>query len=375
MIFSPRIPALLCLLLCCTAISACAGKEEKPVDKLDLAPVTFDALPGWRESATFSGALAAFRRSCGKFSELPETAPVRTDSGIDAGTMRDWRAVCDDAENVQAGEEREFFERDFAPFRVTNNGNPEGRFTGYYEIELKGSRKRSTAYPWPLYKLPPNLEGYQGRPFFSRAEIDHGALRGQGLELLYAGDPVALYFLHIQGSGRIRLEDGSLVRIGYAGKNGHPYVSIGAALADRGELVLEDITAPSLKHWLYTHPDELEETLEQNPSYVFFRALEGEGPFGGQDVALTPEHSLAVDTRYIPYGVPLWLDTTLPSASEDAAIRHYQRLMVAQDKGGAIKGIVRGDVFFGHGKRAETLAGDMKQPGGYYALLPRGIQQ
>lgn len=335
-----------------------------------LARTEFAKLPGWTDAQDQSAALKAFVASCGRLAKLPDATPLGKDGGVAAGFAKDWRNPCNEAMNTEPKDARAFFERQFAPYKISNSGNAEGLFTGYYEIGLEGSRTRKDQYRYPIYTLPDDVQRSGGKPYFSRAEIDGGSLRGRGLEMLYVSDPIALFFLHVQGSGRVKLPDGSLVAVTYAGTNGHPYRSIGAYLLEQGEFTRENINAPALKAWLYAHPDKMAEVMQQNPSYIFFREGSGNGPSGAQGAELTPEHSLAVDTAYIPFGLPLWLDSTLPVADKNGAAKPYRSLMIAQDTGSAIKGIVRGDVFFGRGQRAELLAGHMKQPGEYYALLP-----
>jgi membrane-bound lytic murein transglycosylase A len=207
------------------------------------------------------------------------------------------------------------------------------------------------------------------RPYEDRTRIEGGALKGRDLEMVWVDDPVDAFFLHIQGSGRITLEDGSVMRVGYAGQNGHPYIAVGRELIARGVLTKENVSMQSIREWLHANPGEASGLMNKNPSFVFFRPLDGEGPLGAQGVALTPGRSLAVDRSFVPYGLPVWLDAQDPL---DGAAR-VRRLMVAQDTGGAIRGPVRGDVFWGHGADAELRAGRMKSPGRYYLLIPRTV--
>ena len=208
-------------------------------------------------------------------------------------------------------------------------------------------------------------------PYYSRAEILSGALKGRELEILWAADPVDLFFLHIQGSGRVRLPDGSHVRVGYAGRNGRRYTSIGRELVAMGEMALKDVTAPAIRDWLRAHPAAGTALMNKNESYVFLRVVEGEGPIGAQGVPLSPGRSLAVDRAFMPMGMPVWLDTTDP-LRENTPMRF---LVVAQDTGSAIKGPVRGDVFWGFGEEAARRAGLMKQKGQYYLLLPKSAER
>ena len=193
-------------------------------------------------------------------------------------------------------------------------------------------------------------------------------------------DPVDAFFLHVQGSGRIALAGGGELRVGYAGSNGRAYVSIGRALIERGAIAREDVSLQSIRAWLAAHPDEAAGVLALNPSYIFFRVLDGamddeDGPLGSQGVALTPGRSLAVDRRFLPLGAPLWLDIMAPAAEPGAPDRRVRRLVVAQDTGGAIRGPLRGDLFWGFGAEAESVAGRMKHQGRYFLLLPRGVAE
>lgn len=200
----------------------------------------------------------------------------------------------------------------------------------------------------------------------SRAQIEAGALAGRGLELLWLDDPIAAFFLHIQGSGQVEMRDGTRVRIGYAGKNGHAYMPIGAELIRRGEIAQEEMSMQAIRAWLIAHPQEGRKLMAMNPSFVFFRLVNGEGPIGAQGVPLLPGRSVAVDPSFVPYGVPLWMDTTDPLAGTP-----LRRLVVAQDTGAAIKGAVRGDLFWGSGEEAAAGAGLMRQPGQWFFLLPK----
>jgi membrane-bound lytic murein transglycosylase A len=195
---------------------------------------------------------------------------------------------------------------------------------------------------------------------------------GRNLELVWVADPIDAFFLHIQGSGLIRFADGSMMQVGYAAKNGRPFVAIGRTLLDQGELEKGQVSTQSIKAWLRAHPDRASSIMYMNPSYIFYREIKGDGPIGAQGVALTAGRSLAVDTKLMPLGAPIWLDTSWPAGTPEAS-QSLQRLMVTQDTGGAIKGAVRGDIFFGSGEQALDYAGRMKQPGRYYLLLPRSV--
>ncbi len=371
-----------------------AGERVTPVtpqpDRLQLDPSTFRDLPGWTGDRA-TAALPALRRSCASgVSGSPGVLAV-------AGDRAAWRAFCARLAALGSPDEaplRAFLERELVPYLVTNHGRAEGLLTGYYEPELHGSRHRQGKYRYPIYLEPRDqmvvdlgefkrdlagrkivglIRHGRFRPYWDRAEIEQGALRGHGLEFLWVDDPVALFFLQIQGSGRVVLPDGSTVRIGYAGQNGRDYTAIGRVLIDRGELAKENVSLQTIRDWLQAHPSQADEVMNRNLSYVFFRVLPGDGPVGASGVELTPGRSLAVDDAFLPYGVPLWLDATLPAVPAlGRAEQSLDRLVVAQDTGGAITGPVRGDLFLGPGREAEELAGRMKQPLRLWLLLPRG---
>ncbi|MBB6253472.1 murein transglycosylase A [Nitrospirillum iridis] len=378
------------LLLLTTACSLLGLEEPAPAPpapapgaKLVLQPASFADLPGWQADKV-TEALPALLRSCDKL--------LRQTTGV-AGKPQDWNAPCSALKNLPPGNEtmaRAALERWFQPWRATDNGNADGLFTGYYEADLRGSRTRHGRYTVPLYRRPADLvmvdlgdfrDSLKGqriagrvtdgklKPYEDRRRIDAGSLAGKGLELVWLDDAVDAFFLHIQGSGRVVLEEGGEMRVAYDGQNGWPYVAIGRQMAADGKLDRDGITMQSIRAWLVANPGQAQATMQGNPSYVFFKPLEGDGPLGAQGVALTPGRSLAVDHSHIPYGLPVWLDVTDPEDGD----KRLSRLMVAQDTGGAIQGPVRGDVFWGHGPQAENRAGLMKSRGGYWLLLPRTV--
>jgi membrane-bound lytic murein transglycosylase A len=338
--------------------------------------ISFDRLPGWDDDRQ-ADAWPALLRSCDK---LAARDPA-------------WRQLCDSARGLDAPDDagaRRFFETHFRAYRVNGDGTRDGLVTGYYEPVLKGSFERSARYRFPLYRRPDNLltvdlatlypelrgrpvrgrlEGNRVVPYHSRADIGGVSNPLAGSELLWVDDAVQAFILQVQGSGRVELPDGSQVAVGYADQNGHPYRSLGAQLVERGLLKREDVTLPRILDWLAANPDETERLLNSNPSFVFFRLREAgaEGPVGSLGVPLTPGRSAAVDPGYIALGLPLWLESTLPDGNR------FRRLMMAHDTGGAIKGPVRADVFFGRGEEAARLAGEMKNPGRLYVLLPKPV--
>jgi membrane-bound lytic murein transglycosylase A len=361
----PRVVVALAAL----GLVASCGPQKKAPDRLTMEPSSFDHLPGWSNDAP-GPALDAFRQSCGAFAKLPDTTAIGPDAL--AGTAADWREPC------------------AAAAARDHNDESQGLFTGYYEAELRGSRTREAKFTTPLLKRPADLvmvelglfrpawrgeriagrvEGGQLKPYADRAEIEHGRLDHRNLELFWVDDPIDAFFLEIQGSGRILLSDGTTVRVGYDGQNGQPYVPIGRLLVERGALTRDDVSMQSIRAWLEAHPGEAADLMDQNPSYVFFREMPGDGPIGAEGTVLTPGRSLAIDRAFLPLGVPLWLDAE-DAASPDG---HLRRLVIAQDTGGAIRGPVRGDVFWGYGKDAADRAGMMKDRGTYYMLLPRNV--
>jgi membrane-bound lytic murein transglycosylase A len=247
---------------------------------------------------------------------------------------------------------------------VADYGEVGGLFTGYFEIELNGSRKRDRRFQTPIYRRPPT-PALETR--YSRSEIEEGALSGRGLALVWVDDPIDAFFLHIQGAGRVRLSDGMIVRIGYDGQNGRPYVPVGRLLVERGEIARDRLTMAAIRDWMVRNPAAGATLRREDPSYVFFRELQNDGPLGAEQVMLTPGRSIAIDSSYIPFGVPIWVDAVERYRPD----RGRRRLMVAQDAGGAIKGPVRGDLFWGTGAKAGKDAGEMDALGRYFVLLPR----
>jgi membrane-bound lytic murein transglycosylase A len=384
-------------LILCAAIglSACQTKQPplctptppfitepiKPVGKTspDYVLSEWAALPDWLSQ------------------ELPASWPAMQQSCRALKLKPVWLPICAAAEKIDKNDlvtQRIFYETWFTPYQVLNpDGSDTGLITGYYEPLIKGSRTRSKTFPYAIYAPPDDmlevdmselfpqfrgkivrarLQGKRVVPYFNRAEVDAGnatALRGK--ELFFVGNAVELFFLQIQGSGRIELEDGTRAKIGYAEQNGHPYASIGRKLIDMGELKPEEASMQGIKAWAENNPVRLPILLGHNPSYVFFRELPDSlsGPLGALGVPLTNEYSIAVDRNSIPLGVPVFLAATQPNSSEP-----LNRLVFAQDTGGAIKGAVRADFFWGFGDIAGSKAGRMRQSGRLWVLFPKGAE-
>jgi len=307
--------------------------------------VDFESLAGWRDDGQ-ADALAAFLVTC------------------DQLDTSEWRPLCALAADVPAADDasaRAFFELLFRPVIV---GDPPALFTGYYEPELNGSPVRTARYAWPIYRRPPELQ--DGMVWHSRATIETGILNGRGLEIAWIDDPVEVFFLHIQGSGRIRMTDGRVIRVGYAGRNGHAYRSVGQELVRRGVFAPHEVSAGAIRIWVRQNPRLGLEFLNLNPSYIFFRRLADlpadKGPIGAMGRSITPLRSIAIDPAFTPLGAPVWIE------KDGRAPMH--RLMVAQDTGGAIKGPQRADIFYGFGDAAGDAAGDIKDGGRMVLLLP-----
>jgi len=340
--------------------------QDFEAEGLTLSPVLANSLPGWR-TERHGDALAAFQQSCKVLTQRsPDDAASVSALG---GQVRDWQGVCARAAALDVNDHnraRAFFEEQFNAFEVRG----EGTFTGYYEAEINASRTRSRAYSWPLYKRPPEL--VNGQEYFTRAEIESGALRNRGLELLYVDNPVDVFMLQIQGSGVVKLDDGTTTRVGYAANNAHPFISLRDELERRGYDKAEyGASIQSYTRWLKERPRIAMDVMNTNPRFIFFQENLNDGAIGAQGIQLTGERSLAVDLDFMPLHVPLWLEThaTAPNGSS----RTIRRMMVAQDTGSAINGAVRGDFFWGSGAGALAMAGRMKSPGVYTMLLPKSI--
>ncbi|MBI1905948.1 MAG: murein transglycosylase A [Rhodocyclales bacterium] len=360
----------------CPTIATATPDKEPPAQAPALQRATWQDLPEW-SSDDLTQAWPALRASCQTISKQPR-----------------WSATCKAAETLSAKPTskriREFVETWLEPWQATNpDGTTEGLVTGYYEPLIKGSRSRSATHAWPVFGPPADMltidlgDAYpelkhmrlRGRlvenkvvPYFTRAEIDTLGDRIPAPTLLWAADPIDLFFLQVQGSGQVELDDGTRIRIGYADQNGHPYQSIGRWLVAQGELALDQASMQGIKSWAQAHPQRLAEMLNTNPSYVFFRELpaSGDGPTGALGVPLTANRSIAVDPRHIPLGAPVFLATTYPLSDKP-----LNRLVLAQDTGSAIKGVVRADYFWGFGADSGARAGKMRQPARMWVLLPK----
>ena len=357
--------------------------EESPTSAASRVQVAFANIPGWNNDQ-HAAAISVFLNSCQK---LGDEWQESCDAAVKLSTIIDNKLP----NKIDDEKARLFWQRYFIPYKLLNHkGDDSGLITGYYEPLLQGALSPSARYQYPIYARPddllevaladlyPSLKGrrirgrlHKGRiiPYYSRADIDGARAPLAGNELLWGDDKVALFFLHIQGSGLAQLADGRIIGVGYQDQNGHAYRSIGKILAQRGEMELSKINLFSIRRWLAEHPQQADDLLNENPSYIFFTRRDKieAGPQGSLGVALTPRRSLAVDKSIIPLGAPVFLSTVMPD-DEQTPLR---QLMIAQDTGGAIQGEIRADFFWGRGDTAERMAGLMKTRGQLFVLLPR----
>lgn len=375
-------------------------------------PVPFADLQGWGADEA-AAALPTFLAECRHLGRLPVEASLGTSSlgtsspgtslstgdqgsggapgggsGGRLGThVGDWLPSCRAAASLPVGDgpaTRQFFETWFQPTLMA----PSALFTGYYEPEIRGALSRGGIFQTPVYRVPDDLvrtRATDGRmvtgrwengkfvPYWTRAQIDAGALAGRNLELLWVADPADLFFLQIQGSGRVRLPSGQVVRLGYGGKNGRDYVPLGRVLVRQGEMDEDAVSMQSIRAWLSAHPDRARAVMEENPDYVFFDMLDNlhpdQGAPGAMGVPLAPGRTAAVDQRAIPLGAPIWVETTLPAPANAS----WRRLVFAQDTGTDIQGPGRADLFLGWGDQAEQVAGAMRQDGRMVVFVPRPV--
>ncbi len=330
-----------------------------------LTAVSFADLPGWQADKQ-SDALVALRRSCAKIAAQPADRPVGANNV--GGNAGQWRAACAAVHTAKDDDARGYFEREFRAYRVQAADGKEGLFTGYYEPSLRGSKTKDARFTVPIYRYPPDWNA-KGGPYPDRAAIDAGALAGKKLEIAWAESAIDVFFLQVQGSGRIELPGGQMMQVGYAGDNGRKYVAIGKILIERGVYKPDEVSLQSIRAWMDANPKQAPALMRENPRYIFFRVLDADGPIGAGGVPLVAGRSLAIDPTFMPMGAPLWLDTTWPGTEA----KPMRRLVVAQDTGSAIKGPIRGDVFWGPGEEAERHAGQMRQPGTYFLLLPKAV--
>ena len=349
----------------------------------EIIPLAFETLSGWRDDDQ-SVAFAAYMKSCRAI--LNGTKAMRKARPVYDGLF----SVCERATALAAGgpvdtlTARKFFEGNFKPVRIKPAERTygyytgaDGFYTGYYEPEVLGSRVKTAEYPVPVYGVPAHVAGKKSRHFvqYDRVDIEKGALAGKGLEICWIKNPVDLFFAQIQGSTRIKLADGELLRLNYIASNGKPYTPVGRLLIDRGVFTPEEMSMDKIRDFMEANPEEGKALREKNRSFVFFSKTKLQAHdecLGAQGIALTPGRSIAVDPKIHVYGTPVWIDAKLPlkgAAPEDT----FQRLVVAQDTGSAIRGPARADIYFGHGPDIPSIAGRIKQFGQFVMFMPRAL--
>ena len=388
-----RTLTLAVLLIPVLGLSTVRSQSPKwTVPDAQLAPVAWTELEGWAAD-DHAAAFDAFLGSCKAVAARKK--PVRGARPIDAPLKK----ICREALALgpcTAREAREFFESRFRPVRISRLGEAEGFLTGYYEPIVQGSRVPTGEFKVPMYRRPhdlvpgarrhgpgfPNKGGALRRvgkgkyvPYYDRAEIEDGVLDGKGLEIVYLKDPIDAFFIHIQGSARIRLEDGATLRLNYAAHNGHPYTAVGAHLVDRGLVPKAEMSMDRIRQWMIANPEEGKALRRQNKSFIFFRVAEltdDEEAVGAQGIPLFAGRSIAVDRHLHAYGTPFWIDGELPLEGAGSRDR-FRRLMIAQDTGSAIVGPARADIYFGAGEALGQVAGRIKHPARFVALVPAAL--
>jgi membrane-bound lytic murein transglycosylase A len=372
------------------------AKEQRlvKIPKAQFAPITWTMLEGWAED-DHAAAFAAFMVSC---RTILKGSPGKNGSRPMFGALREVCGQAAELKQPDAKTAREFFEQNFRPVRISPIGETDGFITGYYEPVVDGRLEPDDDFIHPLYRKPGNLlrggrmlgaarvadkKKSKGKasakrrliPYHDRAAIENGVLNGRNLEICYLKDPVDAFFIHIQGSVRVKLKDGKLLRLNYEAANGQPYTPVGKFLIERNIYTREEMSMEKIREWMNANPEEGHKLRLRNKSYVFFRETglgQSEEPIGAQGVSLTPGRSIAVDRNLHVYGTPFFIQAELPIESE-APTTPFRRLMIAQDTGGAIVGPARADIYWGAGVEAGVISGRFKQPGKFVMLFPNAL--
>jgi peptidoglycan lytic transglycosylase A len=348
-----------------------------------IKELSFAKLDGWAKD-DLAAAFTAYLKSCDAI--LQSTKAIREARPVYGGLYK----ACEKAARLAAGgtvdtaAARKFFEDNFMPVRILPEMHTygfytgaDGFYTGYYETQVDGSRVKTADYTVPIYGVPAKYAGKRNVIYskYSRAEIEGGALEGKGLAICYVKDPVDAFFAQIQGSTRVKLRDGKLLRLNYIASNGQPYTPVGRLLIEDGVYTPEEMSMEKIREYMEAHPKKGKELRDKNRSYVFFSETElkpTDECIGAQGIPLTPWRSIAVDPTLHVYGTPIWIDADLPLKSA-APVDPFRHLMIAQDTGSAIRGVARADIYFGHGKEATAIAGRLKQWGEFVMLVPKGV--
>lgn len=367
--------------------------KQETIPKLSLRPVSFESLPGFEQAAT-KQSLRAFQLSCRAFLRQDPKRPVG--SSFIHMKANDWYPACHAAMSIKSltnTRAKQFFQTWFSAYEFYETKPVEGLFTGYHSPALPGSLTRTEHFSVPVYALPDNLvtvslnlfnpdlrgrelvgqvKGRRVEPYYTREEINQGAIDKFTKVIVWVASHVDRLILEIEGSGTVVLNDGRELFLGYAGENGAPYTPIARYLIEQGVMTKDNASMQGIKSYFAQNPDKIKPIINKNKSFVFFRVLNQKAALGSQGVALTPGYSLAVDRKWVPMGTPIWLNTSRPTTQGDET-KPFQRLMIAQDTGGAIRGMVRGDVYWGASERASEIAGKMKNKGRYWLLLPKQV--
>jgi membrane-bound lytic murein transglycosylase A len=365
------------------------GRNPMKLSEAQYEPAIYSDIAGWAEDDHDAG-LASFRNSCKAL--LRKSADALDGRPMQAALQKICRKVAD-VDTSKPGAARTFFENNFSPIKIAPLGTPDGFLTGYYEPIVEGVTEPTKGYDWPLYRKPASLltggkmavaGAAVGKKkarkkklvaFYDRAAIDDGVLAGRNLEICWLKDPIDSFFIHIQGSVRVRTEDGKIMRLNYQAQNGHPYYAVGRWLIERKIVAKEDMSMDRIREWMERNPAEGKELRRRNKSYIFFRETglaNDQEPLGAQGVSLTPGRSIAVDRNLHVYGTPFFISAQLPIEDEKSS-EVFQRLMIAQDTGGAIIGPARADLYFGAGDEAASIAGRIKHNGRFVMLLPHEL--
>jgi membrane-bound lytic murein transglycosylase A len=356
------------LVICLLSLTGFALSSAAKAAPLEIAPTTFSKLQGWTTEHQ-AQALVSFKKSC-RVLEKRSPQKVLWENFPKGRTVGAWLPVCKDAHKTPVNDAaaKAFFERSFSPFLLTSNGSSTAEFTGYYVSSFKASPVKKSPYLYPIHGLPPAIKASPTKKYFTRGEIEQGALGKAAPVLYWATNPIDVFFLHVQGSGALQMPDRKLEYIGFAGRNNQPYFAIGKELVRRGILTKASVTMQTIRAWMEKNPADAHALMNLNTSYIFFKKQPADkSALGAMGVSLTAEHSIAIDPAYLPYGVPLWLNAT-PNNRLPFALN---RLVITQDTGAAIKGALRGDFFWGIGEKAGDYAGRMHSKGKLTLLLPR----
>jgi len=359
---------------------------------LALSKTTYQQLNAWNHNDP-SQAFLAFQASCVEILKRDPQSFIHIK--FQKIKTYQWQRICRAASKmhpINPSSSRHFFETWFEPYQLAemDTHHYQGLFTGYYLPLIQGRLHPNEQFHIPIYALPTNLlkintasTSSSGKPLIRqrknnmlipypiRTEINQGEIHQYAKVLAWSDNAIDVYFAQVQGSAMVELPNKKRFMIGYAGDNGHSYTSIGKLLIIKGEITRENVSMQTIRNWLIRHPEQANNLMNQNDSYVFFKRLNEAHPLGTEKIPLTPQHSLAIDNRYIPFGAPIWLDTTIPNYPHEKNLIPFQKLLIAQDTGGAIKGVVRGDIYWGAGKKAEFIAGRMNSSGESWILLPR----